>query len=313
MSSALRWRCTSADASFVPRHPYRGVLALTPLVLASCGPKGGLDPLGPATVMQEITVDGSTRSFALHLPPHDSLGAVRALVVVLHGYSGNGPRMEHESGFSRLADSLGFVVAYPNGNRDVHFRRHWTEGDTLFLHALIDTLVLRYSLDPRRAYVTGYSNGGTAAYRTAAVLSDRVAAIGVVSGTLGREGPNGRDEKGDTPPRPVPAIIFHGLEDRTISYDRSRIPGRVANLVSPARSVARWARANGCNGNPVIDTLEGGEAIRAEYSTCAPGGEVTFYTLIHGGHDWPDVHRAGAHIPGSALMWDFFVRHPHGE
>jgi poly(3-hydroxybutyrate) depolymerase len=40
---------------------------------------------------------------------------------------------------------------------------------------------------------------------------------------------------------------------------------------------------------------------------------VTFYTMIHGGHDWPDVHRADAHIPGSASMWEFFVRHPLGQ
>ncbi|HKW48083.1 MAG TPA: PHB depolymerase family esterase [Gemmatimonadaceae bacterium] len=282
------------------------------LLVISCGPKGGLDPLGPATVLQEIPVGRSKWSIALHTPPHYSLGSIRALVIVLHGYSGNGPRMEHESGFSRMADSLGFVVAYPNGNRDVHFRRHWSEGDTVFFRVLIDTLVRRYALDPRRVYVTGYSNGGTAAYRIATVLSDRVAAIGVVSGTLGREGPDGRDEGGETPPRPVPAIIFHGLEDRTISFDRSRLAGRVTNIVSPPRSVALWARANGCNGSPVTDTLPGGEAIRSEFSSCALGGEVTFYTLIYGGHDWPDVHRAGAHIPGSALMWDFFVRHPRG-
>lgn len=279
-------------------------------VLAACSRLRGLDPLGPGTRLESIRVDGRARSFALHAAARDSLGAVRALVVILHGRSGNGPRMEHESGFSHLADSLGFVVAYPNGERDAGNRRSWSATDLPFLRALIDTLVRRYRLDSTRVYVAGYSSGGSLSYRAAAAMSDRIAAIGVVAGTLGRVTDNGEPVNVSTPPRPVPAIIFHGVDDQTVAYDGAASPSIRTRSLSAPRAAALWAKDDGCDSTPAVDTLPNGEAVRSQFLHCAAGSEVTFYSIVHGRHDWPDPNRVGARIPGTALMWEFFVRHP---
>jgi polyhydroxybutyrate depolymerase len=277
-------------------------------VLTSCARLTGLDPMGPGTRLERIRVDGAVRSFALHAARRDSLGNHRPLLLVFHGYSGNGPRMEQETGFSQLADSLGFVVAYPNGDRDGRNRRHWDPADLSFVRALIDTLVRRYALDPSRVYVAGYSNGGMLCYRVAAEMSDRVAAIGIVAGTLGHMRTDGTVEDLVLPPRPVPAIIFHGRDDQRIPYDFTLQPvrGRIGNAIPAPRSAAIWAATDRCLATPAIDTLQGNEVVRSDYMGCAAGTEVTLYTIVHGGHDWPNPNRPGAHIAGSALMWRFF-------
>ena len=280
------------------------------VVLADCSRFRGLDPLGPGSRLEDVAVGNRTRSFALHAPPRDSLGSARALVIILHGRSGNGPRMEHESGFSHLADSIGFVVAYPNGDRDAGNRRSWSAADIPFMRALIDTLVRRYRLDPARVYVAGYSSGGGLSYRAAVELSDRVAAIGVVAGTSGGVAGLGDSAGVVRLSRPVPAIIFHGVEDLTVPYLGGSNPSGNVRSLSIPQLVAIWARSNGCAGAPVTETLPNREAMSAEFEPCAGGSEVTFYSIVHGGHDWPDPNRPGARIPGSVLMWDFFSRHP---
>ena len=57
-------------------------------------------------------------------------------------------------------------------------------------------------IDPRRIYATGMSVGAMMCYRLAVDLSDRIAAIAPVAGTMPRDLPR--------PTRSVPVIDFHG-------------------------------------------------------------------------------------------------------
>src|SRR5690606_4243972 len=53
------------------------------------------------------------REYYLYVPPH--LDGAAPLVVALHGRGGTGPGMAVLTGFDALADSHGFIVAYPSG------------------------------------------------------------------------------------------------------------------------------------------------------------------------------------------------------
>lgn len=296
------------------------MLIVATLALAASGAcsRGvtGLDPLGPGTRMAHITVDGHDRSFALHVPAALPAGRRVPLVIVLHGYSGNGPRMEHVTGFSALADSVGLIVAYPNGERSATVRRHWDDhgqpsADVDFLRALIDTLERREPVDASRVYVAGFSSGAFMAYRVGRSLSDRVAAIGVVSGSAGRRQAAQPDESSLMPPHPVPAIIFHGMADPVVPYDAEHgRGGRMRGLVAAPRSAALWAEGDGCGATPRVDTLYAGDAIRTAYAACRDGADVVLYAIPRGGHTWPLANRAGARVPATALMWEFFAAHP---
>jgi polyhydroxybutyrate depolymerase len=60
--------------------------------------------------------------------------------------------------------------------------------DVAFLDALLDDLAGAYRVDPRRVFATGMSNGAMMAYRLASELSERIAAVAPVAGTMATEG-----------------------------------------------------------------------------------------------------------------------------
>jgi len=74
-----------------------------------------------------------------------------------------------------------------------------------------DDLATVVNVDPKRVFATGMSNGGMMCYRLASELSDRIAAIAPVSGTMAIP-----DYK---PKRPVPVIHFHGTADNIVPFN----------------------------------------------------------------------------------------------
>ena len=273
---------------------------------------------------QSITVAGVRRTFVLRTPraPADS-GALRPAVIVLHGGGGNAENAEMMTGFSRLVDREGVVVAYPDGSGRARTRLlTWNAGeccgfamdervdDVAFIAALIDTLVRGHRVDPRRVYVTGMSNGAMMTHVLARELGTRIAAIAPVVGTIfGVESPA---------PVPVPALIFNGMRDKNVPYDGgpSRGIGRNA-WNSPAQPARRqgefWARANGCDDAPARDSS--GTVVRFVWR-CPAGRDVELYAITDGGHAWPGG-RAGSRVgdtpatevDATALMWAFFKAH----
>ena len=121
-------------------------------------------------------------------------------------------------GLNEKADQEGFIAVYPNGTGRLEPMLTWNGGnccgyaqwnnvdDVGFTRALLDDLAKVVNVDAKRVFATGISNGGIMCYRLASELSDRIAAIAPVSGTMGTLTCN--------PKRPVSVIHFHGTEDR---------------------------------------------------------------------------------------------------
>jgi polyhydroxybutyrate depolymerase len=145
---------------------------------------------GPRSGWMHVTGGLAVYDVDVHIPKQ--LTAAVPLLIVLHGYSGTGPGMEKRTGFSRIADSVGFVVAYPDGQKNAQGRRSWTgssdhAADIAMLRALIDSVAGRVPLDRQRVYLAGFSNGGMMTYRAAQLLDRTFAAIGVVAGALPKQ------------------------------------------------------------------------------------------------------------------------------
>lgn len=265
-------------------------------------PRSGGAGVSGAKRLRHVFAGGAVRTYSLHLPVGYVPGVPVPLVVNLHGTASNALEHERVSGMSRLADAEGFAVVYPNalGSPPMWRIGPCAEGrrDLAFLCELVEHLRAGLSIDPRRIYAAGLSNGAGMANRMACEMPDLIAALGTVSGAYPYW-----DEC--QPARPVPVIAFHGTADRQVPY------GGMGTALPPIRVwAAEWARRNRCDPTPVVVYRRNrivGEAWR--------DGEgrdwVILYTVEGGGHCWPGSPGGppGA-ICAASLMWDFFAAHP---
>src|SRR5258708_4569834 len=147
-----------------------------------------------STETRTLLVNGSQRSYRIHLPTGYSQLTTLPLVIALHGGGGNPEQFAKDTGFDQKADAEGFIVVYPRG---IGLLPTWNaihccgpafnnKIDAVgVMRALIDELIGSQHVDPKRVYVTGHSNGGMLSYRLGAELSDKMAAISGSAGTIG--------------------------------------------------------------------------------------------------------------------------------
>jgi polyhydroxybutyrate depolymerase len=270
----------------------------------------------------EIKVDNLRRNFLLHIPPLYESRQPTPLILAFHGRLGTGKKMEKLTHLSDLADKQGFIVVYPNG-----VGRSWNAGhgtgkaeakgvdDVNFTVRLIDSLSQTLNIDWKRIYATGFSNGATFVHRLACELSEKIAAIAAVAGTIAPQ--VGRNCH---PARSVAALHIHGTADPIVPWEGGRTGGG-GFVESVAATIAGWVERNACAPEPEETDLGGGVS-RASYSSGRQGTMVMLYRVQEGGHTWPGgyqylpkkvVGETNRSWDASQAIWDFFVQHPlHG-
>ena len=259
---------------------------------------------------QCITWDGLPRTYVLHIPPGYVSASRAPLVLVLHGLNGSGQSIEAESRMSTKADQENFIAVYPNATKnpdvwDTDLSPVGTKGvdDVGFIRALIDKLEHDLRIDGRRIYICGFSSGANMTYLLGAKLSHQLAAIGIVSGTIGHTY-NNSVEKIQSPQEPVPVIAFHGEKDWTIPYHG----GGPYKVLPVPESIKFWVKADGCVSSPQKTTS--GDLIIDEYGGCKDGSEVILYAFVNGKHEWPKLESGNDNFSANDAMWKFFVNHP---
>jgi len=110
------------------------------------------------------------------------------VVIMLHGGGGTGKAAATETGWGVKADEVGFLAVFPDAmppdpTKRSSFGRNpqlWNDGserfyaglkavdDIGFLNAMLDDLLARFTVDPRRIYVVGFSNGASMSFRIGA-------------------------------------------------------------------------------------------------------------------------------------------------
>jgi polyhydroxybutyrate depolymerase len=233
-----------------------------------------------------LNVGGQSRTYRAYRPA--GLTHLAPLVVMLHGGLGSAWLAENAYGWDREADAHGFVVIYPNA-----LGQAWNVGggccgvaagarvdDVGFVDKAITDLRAQVSIDPKRMYATGMSNGAMLAYRLACD-TDTFAAIAPVAGTMLGDCPN---------PAPISVMHVHGTADTTVPYDgQSGAAVAAFTGVSIPDLVARWRGVDRCGG-PVLHTT--GTVTVAE-AGCTNNATVELVTIEGGGHAWPGVARSG--------------------
>ena len=194
--------------------------------------------------VRELRIADQIRSYSVHIPPSYDFRRPAPIVLVFHSAMMNGAMMARFCGLSEKADRSGFVVVYANGTGSTPVFLYWDAGgvrgrvsdDVGYTAKLLDDLASVVNVDPKRVFATGMSNGGMMCYRLAAELSDRIAAIAPIAGTMAIE--NCRPE------RPVSIIHFHGTKDGLVLFGGpdERIPKNI-KFLSVEETIRAWVKA----------------------------------------------------------------------
>ena len=267
-----------------------------------------------------VISSGEKRSYLLYVPESYDPATPTPLVIAIHGFAEWPAHEALISHWNKVAEENGFIVVYPSGTS---FPKHWrTYGtsndssdpfiDVRFISDLIDHLQLQYNIDPSQIYANGLSNGGGMSYLLACTLSNRIAAVGSVSGAYVL--PMNECK----PSRPVPMMVFHGTADPIVPYFGG--PSRSFEIPFPyiPNWVKGYAALNGCNPAPEVFPSSGNDISGMHYTGCAQGADVIFYSIAGGGHSWPGgdpipawiVGRTSQSIDATRLLWEFFQKHP---
>ena len=227
------------------------------------------------------------------------------VLIALHGSSANANTVMEESGLNAIGDSVGALVAYPNGTGGIPYVRlfwnfkdccgvgHRRPDEAAMVRALVDTLAAHFPVDRSRIGVIGFSDAGTLAYELACTEIG-VSAIAVISGEV----PACR-------PRPaVATLVFHGTADTNMPYGHT------------AQDVAEWAQREGCRAMSADTT---GAVIITTHRECDDDAVVTLYTIVGGRHAWPGgkaswlfAPKPARDVDASRIFTRFVLDHPRG-
>lgn len=253
----------------------------------------------------------ATRVYILHVPESYDSNTPIPLVINFHGfggrafsfykYIGDGP-----SNLNSIADSNNFMVAYPQGVEREKDGTEWdprdngipniNENDVYFTEQLISDISNDYNVNLSRVYAIGYSNGGMMAYGLACSLSDRIAAVGIMSGIMLPVDVCDENEF-------TSIIHFHGIADYVLPYEGNEWYQSVSDVVN------FWLNHNNIpTSNLVTTDLNNGDVVRDEYTGGNENTSVVLFTVKEehdkpGGHVWFSDDIDG--INPNQILWNF--------
>jgi len=258
------------------------------------------------------------RSYRLYVPTGYDPNEPMPIVVALHGRPDTGIGFSIITELHLTAERENFLVVYPDGLKlGWNYVKDFPEydyddwDDTQFLQDLILNLSKQVNIDLNRVYATGFSNGGFMTQRLACEASEFFAAYAVLGATLNPQFMQICEEK-----PPVPIMFMHGTVDVSIPWE-----GDPLSHLSVIDNVFYWVSHNECNSEPLeVELIEPQEEepqtfiAKVVYEDCAFGGDLWFYGVENGGHNWtgvPDViseEIAGlvnTDIHASEIVWEF--------
>jgi len=261
------------------------------------------------------------RSYRLYVPTGYDPSEPMPIVVALHGRPDSGIGFSVITQLHLTAERENFVVLYPDGInlgwnyvKDI---RQYSRGDTWddvqHLKDLVLTINRHVNIDLNRVYATGFSNGGFMTQRLACEAYDFFAAFAVSGATMvpGME-------PLCNPDNDVPIMFMHGTEDVSIPWQ-----GSPTSHYGVIQNLFYWVDYNNCNIEPLEEFLPSTEdepetfVARITYEDCAFEGDLVFYGIQNGGHNWmgvPDV--ISEEIAGlvntdyhaSDIVWEYLSR-----
>jgi polyhydroxybutyrate depolymerase len=265
-------------------------------------------------VTGSLVHDGLTRNYTIYIPANYNAANAHPIVFNLHGYTSSGTAQASLTNMNAIADTAGFIVAYPEGTLDNSLQPYWNAGygtgvdDIGFIDALIDVIAASYTIDLQRVYSTGLSNGGIMSNTLACALNHRIAAIAGVGGTMSIVQNNAC-----SPSNKIPVMHIHGTSDIVVPYAGNGVLLGVNALITHWRTHNGLTSASSSTAFSNTSLLDGSTADLIAYET-GSNYPVHLIRVNNGGHSWPG---SGVIVSGSTNMdfdasleiWKFFSQY----
>lgn len=295
------------------------------------------EQLPPGHARLSIATAQGDRECVVYVPPGYDKARPVPVVIMLHGMGGTATNALRETGWSAKAEKETFLAVYPEATRPdmaspPSFGRNppaWNDGsgrfhaaerqidDVAFIRAVIDRISADYSVDARRIFVAGFSNGASMAFRVAAELSERIAAVAPNAGACWTDSPR--------PARMISLCYVTGGADTLnpleggfprLAFGGKQQGGRPKPAVQAV--IDTWAQALDCAAAPRRDETVNGVRTRV-YGPGRDGAEVMCVIVEGLGHHWaggeaqaPDflVGSRTDRLKATDVVWEFFAAHP---
>lgn len=170
---------------------------------------------------EKLDSQNRKRTYYLFVPDTVKTGVPAPLLVLLHGSGRNGLSLVEK--WKEIANREGLILAGPDASNPQGWRT--PEDGPDFIHDLVETLRIKYPIDPRRVYLFGHSAGAVFALNLSMLESEYFAATAVHAGSW-------RDEKEfpviENAKRKTPLAIFVG--DRDVFFPVSSVKATEAAL-----------------------------------------------------------------------------------
>ena len=268
------------------------------------------------TINASITHDGIQRDYILYIPELYDGNTTVPLVLNFHGFGSSASQQMFYGDFRDIADTERFLLVHPEGTTFIG-NQFWNVGfpglssnidDVGFTEALIDELATLYAIDLDRVYATGMSNGGFMSFLLACQLSEKIAAVASVTGSMTQDTFDDCNAQ-----HPTPVLQIHGTEDDVVLYNENNLSLPIPDVIS------YWVDHNNCETTPTTTTLpdvdvsDGSTIEHSVYEDGDNGVTTEHMKVIGGGHTWPGsvLNTAGTNqdIDASMEIWLFFSRY----
>ena len=210
-----------------------------------------------------ITVGGNAVTVIVRVPPGYVATEAHPFVMVYAPSSANAAQNEQFTGLTPEARKRGYVIAYADNSL---FDQSQINEEIKESAAAIPAVTAEWCIDPKRIYMTGYSNGGTITETVAIKQWATLAAVAPAAAGLKES----VFQNFGCPQGPLPVMEMHSTGDLLFPV----ASGFGADVAK------QWATCDGCNPAPGAPDTDG----CIHYTGCSHGVEVTYCesTGVHG-------------------------------
>ena len=284
------------------------------------------------------TSHAGTRAYKLYIPSGYKDEPL-PLVVMLHGCTQNPDDFAAGTGMNAAAEENNCFVVYPEQTKNANGSQCWNwfqpgdqrrdQGEPSILADIARDIGRSYKVDTSRIYVAGLSAGGAMAVVLGATYPELFAAVGVHSGLpygIAHDVPSafaamkrrkakagasrGLQAQARSPAplgKPMPAIVFHGDRDTTVSpVNGDQVLAQCVPAAGDKDARTDVQQAAVPNGRTYTKTV-----IRD-----GQGNTIAEKWIVHGAaHAWSGGSRKGSYTDpkgpdASREMLRFFLAHP---